>query len=274
MAGVIVGAVSTVLAYLWKLLTKEEGEAFQAWVRRQLLDSVRLRWLSVSLCLVAVVVGSFLGGFQLESSPAVKEYRLGAPAAEGVKIPNPEEHTRVLRWIPWSFFTPRPFEVTADGHPVRLVSLRPWQRKEIDSKYLWKEPVLLLLPSRDVIERTRNNPARLTLSMEGREDIELSGYRGQALWVGPIRQGRVPQEVLAAWRDAGYSQPLIEEAWRKPTTREKLHAPLPAGAKVRVSMQWERTGSDMGTVLSSPEEGIGEGRFHDNYPQWKVIDVP
>jgi hypothetical protein len=105
-------------------------------------------------------------------------------------------------------------------------------------------------------------------------DIELSGYRGQALWVGPIRGGRVPPEVLASWDDKGYPESLINGVWRTPTTRAQLYQPLAAGAKVSLSMQWEGTGSDMQAALSSPEERIGDGRFQDNYPQWKVIDVP
>lgn len=274
LGGVIVALVSTLIGYVSKLLTKEEHEALQAWIRRQLFDSAALRWLSVGLCVLAVLLGSFVGGFQFEAAAELKEYRLGPPSAEGVKIPHPEKHKRVLRWIPGSLFVPRPFEVTADGHPVRRVLLRPWQRHDIDSNYLWREPVLLLLPSRDVFRRTVNNPARLTLSIDGVKDRTVSGYRGEALWVGPIRDGRVSTEIITRWIDAGYSEQLIEDVWRQPQVREELKQPLPEAARVRLSMHWEHTGSDMQVVLSSPEEKIGDGQFHKNYPQWKVINVP
>jgi hypothetical protein len=261
------------LAFILKIIPEKRMGEFQAWADETIFNNVRAKWLVLSLLVIGLVAGSFLGTVEVtwpagEGSRSVWMHRLGTSRGEAVALAPGGVARRWFFTTLWS--KPTTVRVKVNGFPDLMGEIKPWQRYEIRVPDSFYRPVVLLRPSVDLLNMLRNEPMRLSVTVDSQSWI-IPTYDGQSLWIGCDSDVEVPEAKREVWRGilAASGQPETARYWVYPLT---LGSPIPelhSGQTIEVTLLREDR-----SPYTSRKFAVLPAAERQAFPQEENLDVP
>lgn len=174
----------------------------------------------------------------------------------------PGGRLRIVVPVWWRY---KNYFVKVSGYPDKLVTLQPWQRKELVLPNSFRRRVVLLRPTERLINNARQANWMLTVRTKNSSKSLEMPFDGHSVWLGCDANVEVPIALHNIWE--GQIAPLLKQYWIYPQAFSNANIELPLGETFEVQL---RAGN--GLLQPAVTKTVGNVATRpDFFPQ--VIDI-